>query len=69
MHWRTIIITSLFIITCGVIEIHTQHTKLNVNVTKSWLTTAEYANALSLSLNLSPCTNVYINGEFTFNLL
>ena len=68
MNWRVIIMTSILIITCGVRELHTHHTKLNINVTKSWLTTAEFANALLLSLNTSKCTNVYINGEFIINL-
>ena len=58
-----IIIMGLLIITFGVIKIHTHHTKFNVNVTKSWLKPDEFANALPLSLNVSKCTNVYINGE------
>ena len=73
MHWNLIVITSLLIITCGVIKSthlkNTRHVELNVNVTKSWLTAAEFANALSLSLNVSRCTNVYINGEFMISLL
>ena len=69
MHWRVIIVPSLLIITCGVFELHTHHTKFNVNVANSWLTSAEFANALSLSLNVSRCVNVYINGKFTINSL
>ena len=65
MHWRGIIITSLLIITLRIIELHTHHTKLNINGTKSWLTIPEFENALPLSLNVSSCTNVYINGKFT----
>ena len=68
MHSRILIITSILIITFGVIEVRTDHTKLNVNVKESWLTTAEFANALSLSLYASRCTNVFIIGEFTINL-
>ena len=69
MHWCVIIIASLLIITCGrVIELHTQHTELDNNVTKSLLTTAEFENALPLSLNKSQCINVIINGEFTIDL-
>ena len=69
MHWRVVIVPSLLIIICVVFELHTHHTKFNVNVTKSWLTNAEFANALSLSLHVSQCANVYINGEFTIHLL
>ena len=68
MHWRIIIMISILIITSGIRELHTHHTKFNINVTKSWLTTAEFANALLLSLNTSKCTNVFINGKFTFYL-
>ena len=69
MYWSVIIITSILIITCGGIELHTDHTKLNINVEKSWLTTAEFTKYLSLSLNVSRCTNVFLNGEFRINLL
>ena len=68
MHWRIINIISLLIITCGIIELNSHHTELNVNLKKSWLTTAEFAKYLQLSLNVSRCTNVYISGEFTINL-
>ena len=68
MYWRVNIITSLFILTCGVIELRSDHTKLNFNVKKSWLATAEFAKYLQLSLNISKCTNVHINGEFTIHL-
>ena len=63
MHWRVIIITCCFAITCNVIESFA-HYILDVNVTKPWLTIDRFAKLLELSLNTSRCTNIHVFGEF-----